>query len=90
MGGPRKDFFVRNPVWNRNCEANCTPKRDSSSAADVCVECLPVCETIEENKIVKLTILSLRVDGILQLTSFLMKLKNSTEKILRECKNRIF
>lgn len=50
MGGPRKDFFVRNPVWNRNCDANCTPKRDNSSAADVCAEYLESCKTLEIKK----------------------------------------
>jgi len=38
----------------------------------------------------KLTILLLRAESRLQLTNFLIKLKNSTEKMLREWRNRMF
>lgn len=35
IAGPRNDFFVRNPEWNRNCDASCTANNDSSSACGV-------------------------------------------------------
>lgn len=32
--GPRRAFFVWNPVWKRNLETNCTVNNDNSSRTD--------------------------------------------------------